>query len=94
MKVKWLRAALRDLNHQTDHIARDDAEMALKVYAEIRNRSAELAQFPEVGRPGRVPGTRELVLVNYPYILPYRVRNDVVEILRVFHTSQRPPAVW
>lgn len=68
--------------------------MALKVYAEIRNRSAELAQFPEVGRPGRVPGTRELVLVNYPYILPYRVRNDVVEILRVFHTSQRPPAVW
>lgn len=94
MRVKWLRAALRDLDHQTDRIARDDAEMARKVYAEIRKRGAEIALFPEVGHPGRVPGTRELVLANYPYLLPYRVRKDVVEILRVFHTSQRPPAVW
>ena len=94
MQVRWLRAALRDLDLQTDHVARDDAEMARKVYAEIRNRSSELAHFPEVGRPGRVPGTRELVLVNYPYLLPYRVRNGVIEILRVFHTRQRPPAEW
>ena len=68
--------------------------MARKVYAEIRKRGAELAHFPEAGRPGRVPETRELVLVTYPYLLPYRVRKGVVEILRVFHTSQRPPAVW
>jgi toxin ParE1/3/4 len=92
--VKWLRTALRDLDHQMDHIALDDPETARKVYAEIRKRGAELAHFPEAGRPGRIPETRELVLVNYPFLLPYRVRNDTVEILRVFHTSQRPPVTW
>ncbi|MDR2726446.1 MAG: type II toxin-antitoxin system RelE/ParE family toxin, partial [Deltaproteobacteria bacterium] len=51
-------------------------------------------QFPESGRPGRVPGTRELVIAGLPYLLPYRVRNDVVEILRFFHTSQKPPNRW
>jgi len=94
VRVKWLRAALRDLDLQMDHITLDDPEMAMNVYAEIRKRSADLAHFPEVGRAGRIPGTRELVLTNYPYLLPYRVRNGAVEILRVFHTSQKPPAVW
>ncbi|WP_459939674.1 type II toxin-antitoxin system RelE/ParE family toxin [Desulfonatronum parangueonense] len=77
-----------------DFIARDDAEMARKVYAEIRKQGAELAHFPNIGRPGRIPGTRELIVVGYSYILPYRVKNEVVEILRVFHTSQRPPKMW
>jgi len=44
-----------------------------------------------MGRPGRVPGTRELVLPNFPYIIPYRVREQRVEILRVFHTARKWP---
>jgi len=94
VRVKWLRGAIRDLDALAEYIARDDAEMAGVVYGEVRRRGEELARFPEAGRPGRIHGTRELVLLRYPYVLPYRVRNDVVEILRVFHTSQRLPVVW
>jgi toxin ParE1/3/4 len=44
-----------------------------------------------MGRPGRVTGTRELVVDGTPYILPYRVRNRVVQILRVLHGARRWP---
>ena len=50
-----------------------------------------LTENPELGRPGRVPGTRELVVLHTPYIIPYRVREDVVEILRIFHGARRWP---
>jgi plasmid stabilization system protein ParE len=52
---------------------------------------AQLAEQPGLGRPGRVPGTRELIVSRTRYIVPYRVRGDTVEILRVFHTSRRLP---
>jgi addiction module toxin, RelE/StbE family len=89
VRVNWLRSAARDLDAQMSYIARDDAELAREIYGEIRRRASDLPHFPESGRPGRVPGTRELVLARYPYVLPYRVRNVIVEILRVFHTSQK-----
>ena len=50
-----------------------------------------LAAHPAVGRPGRVPGTRELVVSRTPYVIPYRVREGVVEILRVVHARRRWP---
>ena len=50
-----------------------------------------LARNPAMGRPGRVPGTRELVIPNTPYILPYRVRANAVEILRVFPATRKWP---
>ena len=52
---------------------------------------AQLAAHPHMGRPGRVPGTRELVVTRFRYILPYRVREQSVEILRVFHTARKWP---
>ncbi|MBV8210547.1 MAG: type II toxin-antitoxin system RelE/ParE family toxin [Burkholderiaceae bacterium] len=55
---------------------------------------AQLADQPGLGRPGRVPNTRELVVLNTRHMVPYRVRSDVVEVLRVFHTSRRPPQRW
>lgn len=94
VRVKWLCGALRDLDLQMNYIAQDDLLLAQKVYAEIRNRVAELARHPYSGRLGRIPGTRELVLGNFPFLVPYRVQNDVIEILRIFHTSQKPPKSW
>ena len=94
MQIRWLRTALRDLDAEVTYIAERDPKAAERLYALIRERVALLAQFPDLGRPGRVFGTRELVLERYPYIIPYRVKNDTVEILRVFHTSRRQPAHW
>jgi toxin ParE1/3/4 len=94
MRVKWLRTALRNLDEEATYIAADDPEAARLVVARVLEAVAQLADQPALGRPGRVPGTRELVVLKTRYIVPYRVRGAAVEILRVFHTSRRPPQRW
>ena len=94
MQVKWLRTALRNLDEEATHIASDDVAAARVVVGHILNAVSMLAEQPGLGRPGRVPGTRELVVGKTRYLVPYRVRGDTVEILRVFHASRRPPQRW
>jgi plasmid stabilization system protein ParE len=94
MRLRWLRQALRNLDDEAAHIAVDDAQAARLVVQRVLDAVAQLAQQPGLGRPGRVPGTRELVVSRTRYIVPYRVRGETVEILRVFHTSQRLPGRW
>lgn len=94
MRVRWLRAALRNLDEEASYVASDSPAAARLVVQRVLEAVAQLAEQPSVGRPGRVPGTRELVVLKTRYIVPYRVRADVVEILRVFHSSRRPPARW
>ncbi len=67
---------------------------ARDMYALVRERTEMLTQFPDMGRPGRVYGTRELVLDHFPFVIPYRVKGGDVEILRVFHMRRKPPADW
>ena len=89
MQLKWLRTALRNLDEEAAYIAADDAAAARMVVKRVLDAVAVLEQQPALGRPGRVPGTRELVVDKTRYVVPYRVRRDTVEILRVFHTSRR-----
>ncbi len=91
MRVRWLRRALRNLDEEADYIARDDPQAAAQVVDRIVTSVDLLATQPALGRPGRVPGTRELIIAGTPYIVPYRVRDDTVEILRVFHGARRWP---
>lgn len=92
MQIVWTEAALRDLASIRAYIAGDNpraAERQLQlIFAAIRN----LEQFSELGRAGRLPGTRELVVSRTPYLAAYRVHGDAVEILRVLHGRQRWPA--
>jgi plasmid stabilization system protein ParE len=94
MRVRWLRKALRDLDEEATYIAADDAASARLVVQRVLEAVAQLADQPGLGRPGRVPNTRELVVLNTRYIVPYRVRAGAVEILRVFHASRRTPQRW
>lgn len=94
MKLRWLRQALRNLDDEATHIAADDAAAARLVVQRVPHAVAMLATQPGLGRPGRVPGTRELVVLKTRYIVPYRVRGEVIEVLRVFHTSRRLPDRW
>ncbi|CCO24775.1 type II toxin-antitoxin system RelE/ParE family toxin [Maridesulfovibrio hydrothermalis] len=94
MRVKWLKGAMRDLDMEVSYLAQEDIDLARKTYSYIRDRVDLIGDFPKSGRPGRVAGTRELVLDRYPYIIPYRVKNNIVEVLRVFHTSRRLPRKW
>ncbi len=92
MRVRWLRKALANLNAEAEYIARDNPDAAVRVVGAITAAVDHLAKHPAMGRAGRVPGTRELVVPNLPYIIPYRVRGEAVEILRVFHAARRWPA--
>lgn len=94
MRLKWLRKALRNLEDEAAYIALDDEAAAALVVQRVLHAVAMLADQPGLGRPGRIPGTRELVVLKTRYIVPYRVRGAVVEILRVFHSSRRPPKRW
>ena len=94
MRVRWLREALRNLDDEATYIATDDAAAARLVVERVLDAVSSLAEQPGLGRPGRVPGTRELIVAKTRYIVPYRVRSETVEILRVFHTSRRLPHRW
>jgi len=92
--IRWLRKALRNLDEEASYIARDDVKAAPLVVERIVAAVATLADQPGLGRPGRVPGTRELVVSKTRYVVPYRVRGETIEILRVFHSSRRLPETW
>lgn len=94
MKIKWLRTALRNLDDEASYIALDNVLAAQTVVTRVLAAVAQLADQPGLGRPGRVPGTRELVVLKTRYIIPYRVQGETISILRVFHTSRRLPGRW
>ena len=91
MRLKWLPTALRNLDSEASFIAADEPAAARLVVQRVLTSVGLLAEQPGLGRPGRVPGTRELLVPKARYIAPYRVRGDTVEVLRVFHTSRQPP---
>lgn len=94
MKIRWLRTALNNLNREAEYIAEESPRTAELILRRIEKAVSLLAKQPSLGRPGRVYGTRELVVPKTRYIIPYRVKNNYVEILRVFHTSRKLPEHW
>ena len=96
MQVRWLATALLNLDQEADYIAKDDPQAAKLVVRRIHQAVNLLADNPALGHPGRIYGTRELVVPDTRYIVPYRVRPRLnrIEILRVFHSSRKTPRHW
>ena len=94
MEIKWLRKAIANLETEFQYIAEEDPQAAVRFVNEVWRLTQLLKEQPAIGREGRVPETRELILHNYPYIIPYRVRNNTIQILRVFHTHRKLPGKW
>jgi addiction module RelE/StbE family toxin len=93
LALRWSRDALRDLDDIFDFVSKRNPQAAHDVIARIRARARTLLQQPAMGRIGRVHGTREFVLGDLPYVLPYRVTADAVEIVRVLHGARQWPPV-
>ena len=91
MKVVWSPRAIRHLIALREHIARDSEQNAALVAQRILQSVEVLQKQHEVGRPGRVIGTRELVVPNTRYIIPYRVRRERLELIAVLHGRQKWP---
>ena len=89
MNIRWKASASTDLDNIRAYIALDNNTTAARMIRDIVVAARQLKDFPGSGRPGRVPGTRELVIPGKPYIVLYRVKDKAVEVLRVFHTSRK-----
>ena len=92
MIVVWSPAAIADLTQLRAYIAEDDPAAAQRVALHIvHNIETVLPANPQIGRAGRVPGTRELVVPKTPFVVPYRIANGAIEVLRVYHGARRWP---
>ncbi|MBI4346332.1 MAG: type II toxin-antitoxin system RelE/ParE family toxin [Elusimicrobia bacterium] len=90
VKLIWTLLALADLDHARDYIQQVGGSAA-STLDRIERAVAALARHPQIGRAGRVDGTRELVVSGTPFILPYRVKQRRIEILAVLHAARRWP---
>jgi toxin ParE1/3/4 len=90
-EILWLKFALLDLRDIREYISQDNLEAANNVISTIIDTVERLAMFSEMGKPGRVKNTRELVIPGLPYTVPYRVKGKRIEILRVLHQARKFP---
>ena len=91
MQVQWTVSAGLDREAAIDYIAKDNLSAALSQLDEIEGQTDRLADYPKLGRPGRVKGTRELVVNRTPFIVVYRIKGEFIQILRVLHGAQQWP---
>ena len=90
-RLQYSARYFRRLEDIRERIAADNPAAAARMIERIRTAVERLAASPAIGRPGRVADTRELVIPDTPYIIPYRVKSDVVQIITVLHSAQRWP---
>jgi plasmid stabilization system protein ParE len=91
MRISRSGPTPRDLRSLRAYIVRDNTTAADRQVDRILIAVAGLARFPESGRPGRRPDTREFVVGRTPYLVAYRFKNDRIEVLRVFHSRRQWP---
>ncbi len=83
--------AVEDLDDIAGYISQDNPEVAGRIVNRLWTAVKTLAEHPEMGRPGRVHGTRELVVSDTPFVVPYRVVGSEIQILRVLHGARDWP---
>lgn len=91
MKIWWLDDAIQDLRSLHQYITLENPRAANRIAKLILSTVDLLIEQPSMGRPGRVHNTRELIITDTPFIIPYRVKKKNIEILRVFHSAIQWP---
>ncbi|STX88387.1 type II toxin-antitoxin system RelE/ParE family toxin [Legionella feeleii] len=91
MKVKFTKLATQDLQSTKEYISEDKPSAANAIIHRVMESIENIAAFPSIGRPGRVPHTKELVISSTPLIIVYQVRRDTLFIVRVIHAARKWP---
>lgn len=91
MRIQWLDDAIGDLETQIDYIAGDNSDAADRMEELVATQVRLLEKKPRIGRKGRRPGTRELVIGHSLFIAIYRITKRHIEIVRILHGAQRYP---
>jgi toxin ParE1/3/4 len=88
MRIRWTPSAAGDLEHIYEYLSLHEPHLARPTVRALREAIYSLRKFPQLGRPGAVAGTRELLHERLPYIVAYRVKDDRIEVLHIWHPSQ------
>lgn len=91
MKIKLTKLAAQDLQSTKDYISQDKPNAALTVMKRIIEAIENIVTLPSMGRAGRVPHTKELVVSGTPLIIVYQVKQDILYIVRIIHTARKWP---
>jgi toxin ParE1/3/4 len=91
MRLEWTLKAVGDLREAGEYIEDDNPEAAIKMAERVHEAVVNLIEHPNMGRPGRLQATRELVVSGTPFIVVYWVRGASVQVLRVLHHSRKWP---
>lgn len=91
MKIEWSRLAVGHLQALHEHVSADNPTAADALIERIFSALERLEEYPQMGRAGRVEGTRELVIAGTPYVVAYRIHRDQLAILAVLHASRKWP---
>jgi len=93
--IEWAEPAIQQLNQSYDYIALTNSEtVAVRVVEYILASVQRLAVFPQSGRRGRVPQTRELVITDAPFIVAYTIESSRILILAVYHSARQWPETF
>jgi len=88
MRIRWTPSASADLEHISDHLRNRHPAYRKPTLRKLYEAIRSLKEWPYRGRMGREEGTRELLFLPLPYIAVYRVEEQSIEILRIYHTAQ------
>ena len=91
MRLRWSPESLDDLLNIGDYLGSHDPQAANRTMLRVETAINGLLEFPELGRPGRIDGTRELAITGTPYVVPYRISGFWVDILRTYHGARKWP---
>ena len=91
MNLRWTRVAVQDLQAVWDFVGDENETAADKLIQRISCAVEQLQRHPNLGRPGRVPGTRELVIIGTPYVASYRIIRPEIQVLAILHGARTWP---
>jgi toxin ParE1/3/4 len=89
MNVLWTRRAITHLEAELEYYGRINPALAKELSIVIKDSITNIFTLPSMGRPGKKMDTRELIINKYPYIMVYRVKNNVLEIVALIHQSRK-----
>jgi len=92
VRIRYTKLALADLEEAAAFIGADDPTAAREVIVRLRTAIDRLAAFPDMGRTGRVSGTRELIVAGTPFVVAYRIAERTIDVLAVIHAARRWPS--
>ncbi|MGA2744217.1 MAG: type II toxin-antitoxin system RelE/ParE family toxin [Candidatus Sulfotelmatobacter sp.] len=91
MKLRWTDGALEDLQAAREYLEAENPRAAWDAINRIISAVERLERFPQMGRPGRVDRSRELVVTGTPFVLAYRLKGESIQVLAVLHGARKWP---